>query len=377
MEIKYQAKHPVQFTKRLLRNIGKISNKTIIVIRDWWTAVELAKNNRVLFITDSPDARDLFEQVVYRNRAFGNDDEVLFINNWQMDLLFSVESNGKKKKQKRKTWKEILSKCEMKDWPMKFDYCIQNPPYDRNLHLKVLEQTLKVADKVINISPIRWLQDPFAPYSSKSDYCKFEDSISKKIESLDVIPAKDAIKLFDAAFTMNLGIYVCSDKGGYAYQHNDSLVTKIVKRTMTNNWTQYAYTKQCRIPQKEYILKIGSFGGSAQTDLALLTNTSYESQLTTKEPNTNAHNACNYTMISFNTEAERRNFYNCYNHPFMKWHTRLWKVDVGIRTSNVPYFDDYTHPWTFKDFFNWFDLTKAEQSRVIREIRQIRYEKRH
>ena len=154
MEIKYQARHPVQFTERLLRNIGKISNKTVIVIRDWWTAVELAKDNRVLFITDSADARDLFEQVVCRNRAFGNDDEVLFINNWQMDLLFSKESDGKKKKQKRKTWEEILSKCE-KDWPMNFQYCIVNPPYDiGNKIINQVKECLTDDGKAVVIQPL-------------------------------------------------------------------------------------------------------------------------------------------------------------------------------------------------------------------------------
>ena len=39
-----------------------------------------------------------------------------------------------------------------------------NPPYSRNLHLKILEAVIPVADKVVNISPVRWLQDPFAKY---------------------------------------------------------------------------------------------------------------------------------------------------------------------------------------------------------------------
>ena len=103
---------------------------------------------------------------------------------------------------------------------MKFDAIIMNPPYDRNLHLKILEAVIPHADKVVNISPVRWLQDSFAPYSTRSDYCKFEDSVSKKIETLDVIPAKDASKLFGASFTMNLGIYVCSEHGGYNSQRN-------------------------------------------------------------------------------------------------------------------------------------------------------------
>lgn len=377
MEIKYQAKHPVQFTERLLRNIGKILNKRVIVIRDLWTAVELAKNNRVLFITDSPDARDLFEQVVCRNRAFGNDDEVLFINNWQIDLLFSEESNGKKKKQKRKTWEEILSKCE-KEWPMKFDYCIQNPPYDRNLHLQVLEQTLKVADIVVNISPVRWLQDPFAPYVSRSDYCKFEKSISKKIESLNIIPAKDASKLFDASFAMNLGIYVCSDKGGYAYQHNDPLTTKIVERTLENNWKNFTYLKEYQKPQKQFILNVSGFGGSATMGFDYVTCKTYKSQLNAPAPKLTSHNACNAYLFSFNTELERIHFFSCYLTKFMRWTYRLWKSDVHTGAEKVPYFGDYTKPWTNKRFCEYFGITGfisdttavpgSEWERILKEM---------
>ena len=49
-----------------------------------------------------------------------------------------------------------------------------NPPYDGNLHLKILEKVIPIADKVINISPVRWLQDPLAKYKKNSDYKKFE-----------------------------------------------------------------------------------------------------------------------------------------------------------------------------------------------------------
>jgi hypothetical protein len=266
-----------------------------------------------------------------------------------------------------------------KEYTMHFDYCIQNPPYDRNLHLQVLEQTLKVADTVVNISPVRWLQDPFAPYSTRSDYCKFEESISRKIESLDVIPAKDASKLFDAAFTMNLGIYICSDKGGYAYQHNDPLITKVVEKTLENNWEPFSWRKEQ--VEKPYKLICPAIMGAMCADgehFERLLSLTYEKQLQAKPTNPNwKPGGHDNRVFYFDTEAERRNFYDCYNHPFMKWHTRLWKIDVSIQHRKVPYFSDYTHPWTFKDFFTWFDLTKAEQSRVIQEIRQMRHAKFH
>ena len=236
----------------------------------------------------------------------------------------------------------------------KFDIAIMNPPYDRNLHLKILAAVIPHAEKTVNISPCRWLQDPFAPYSTRSDYCKFEESISKKIESLDVIPAKDASRMFGAEFYSDIGIYSCSEKGGYDYHHNDSLITKIIERTIEISWKQYIDND---LPYK---LNIGLFGGDGHGfGLYYITRKTYEGQLDC---------ASDGFTFSFSTEEERKNFYDCYNHPFMKWHMSLWKADMHIYPTKVPYFGDYTHPWDYADFFAWFDLTEEEQARVMREI---------
>lgn len=321
-----------------------IKNKTILVIRELDLALMLAVNNKVIYVTDDAKCAEIFR----KNTAagMGNDDVVILINKWSNKLKF----------------KKVTGK-------MKFDCAILNPPYDRNLHLKILEQVIPMAEKVVNISPVRWLQDPFAPYSTRSDYCKFEDSISKKIESLDVIPAKDASKLFDASFTMNLGIYVCG-QGGYNYQHNDPLVTKIVEKTMEHSWAQYSqkkfYDTGC-VQLKPYALNITAYGAEN-----MVVNTTYESQVATelmceRSVRTGGDGSAS-THVEFDTEEERHNFYNCYCHPFMKWHTSLWKSDVHVKSFKVPYFDDYTHPWDYLDFFAWFELTEEEQARVMSEI---------
>ena len=205
----YRMSEPVLLfaLKKIYGRIGAISGKKILVIRDLEVALMLSVRNAVVYITDDPRCAELFRKNT--ESGMGNDDVVIFINKWTNKLKFT----------------KVFEKMGMK-----FDVAVMNPPYDRNLHLKILEKVIPVAEKTVNISPVRWLQDPFAPYSTRSDYCKFEDSISKKIESLDVITAKDASKLFDASFIMNLGVYVCSDKGGYAYQHNDPLITKIIEK---------------------------------------------------------------------------------------------------------------------------------------------------
>ena len=64
---------------------------------------------------------------------------------------------------KKETWEKL---------GMKFDKIIMNPPYDRNLHLKILEECLKHIKndgEIINLSPIRWLQDPLAEFEASAE----------------------------------------------------------------------------------------------------------------------------------------------------------------------------------------------------------------
>ena len=96
----------------------------------------------------------------------------------------------------------------------KFDCCIMNPPYDKNLHLKILEKVIPVADKVVNISPIRWLQDPLAKHKKSSDYKRYEDTISKMIESLEVVEREKAAEIFNIRQESDLGILMIG-RGGF------------------------------------------------------------------------------------------------------------------------------------------------------------------
>lgn len=332
------------FDSRMLDTLGyEPVGQTILVIRLVMTAIRLAEKNRVIFVTDDIDAKQLFEQIVIGNGEFGNDDECIYI-----------ETEDINKKTNVKAWEEWS-----KNINMKFDVAIMNPPYDRNLHLKILEEVIPHAEKVVNISPVRWLQDPFAPYSTRSDYRKFENTVSKKIESLNIISTNDASKLFDAEFYSDLGIYVCG-MGGYEYQHNDPLVTKIIEKTMENSWKNYI---NLNLPYK---LNIGLFGGDGHGfGLYYITRKTYEGQLECTSDG---------FKFSFGSETERKNFYDSLNHPFMKWHMSLWKADMHLYANKIPYFGDYTHPWDYADFFSWFDLTEEEQERVMQEITEMQNE---
>src|SRR5574344_1513246 len=111
---------------------------------------------------------------------------------------------------------------------MNFDHIIMNPPYDKNLHLKILSEAMKHSDDVVNLSPIRWLQDPLAEYKKNCDWKKFE-SVRKRIETLDVVPMKDAIKQFNTDIPTDLGIYHITKNGGW---DSTSLLNKTVMKVL-------------------------------------------------------------------------------------------------------------------------------------------------
>ena len=95
---------------------------------------------------------------------------------------------------------DISKTVDVYDIDMKFDCIVMNPPYQKNLHLKILAEAIKhLKDEksvCVNLSPVKWLQNPLAKYKKNSDYNRFEDSISKHIESLNTITKYQMTNLF-------------------------------------------------------------------------------------------------------------------------------------------------------------------------------------
>ena len=234
----------------------------------------------------------------------------------------------------------------------KFDAIIMNPPYDKNLHLKILEQVIPYAKKVVNISPVRWLFDPLAEYKKQSAYKKYEESISKKLVSLDIIDAKTASEIFNAHFYNKLGIYVLDDNGGYDYKIKETLITDLVKRFMKHN----CYRNPLPTNGIYHIVLPAIHGHAGKSDWAELTSKDYQRALLVK-PNYTTHDRV--IDIHFNTETELKNYYDSL---FTKFH--LFCVKSLRQTSSkaqfidfLPFMQDYTQPWDNKRFCEYFNIT--------------------
>src|SRR5574344_2193667 len=89
----------------------------------------------------------------------------------------------------------------------KFDIAIINPPYNGNLHLKILEAVIPVADNVVNISPIGYALDWLVFYNLKSTpKFKTKQYILKHIASCELFTATQANDMFKICSFQKLAI---------------------------------------------------------------------------------------------------------------------------------------------------------------------------
>lgn len=261
---------------------------------------------------------------------------------------------------------------EMKD-DIKFDHIIMNPPYDKNLHLKILREAMKYSDDIVNLSPIRWLQDPLAEYKKNSDFKNFED-IRKRIETLDVLTAKESQNLFGNVMNMDLGIYKITDKGGF---DSRSLINPICLKLKNNTFGHFDYNMKDGWRVRISTISGGKSGGSGNRNFTL-----YSQKLLAfydgKKDNKWWHEYYNKnqysktteeitTSLKFNSEEECNNFIDVMTKTKLgRYYYHIMSIDVHVYAHSFIKLD-YTHAWTDEDLYKYFDLTQEE----IREIETL------
>ena len=246
---------------------------------------------------------------------------------------------------------------------MNFDHIIMNPPYDKNLHLKILQEAMKHSDDVVNLSPIRWLQDPLAEYKKNSDWEKFE-SVRKEIETLDVVPNSVACCMFGAGIAMNLGIYHITPKGGWERETKwyEKIVIKywIEKRTLIHHWTgdyKGDFTGNfVKLPLLH--------GHPGQADWYEITSPD-KSYCFTKPDKDNVRSP----TVNFATKEEAENFWDTLQTKFYKFINYKCRCTTTPPFECFPWLSDYTHPWTDEMLFEYFGLTEDEVNEIEQSIK--------
>ena len=249
---------------------------------------------------------------------------------------------------------------------MNFDHIIINPPYDKNLHLKVLSESMKHSNDVVNLSPIRWLQDPLAEYKKNSDWKKFED-IRKHIESLDDISAKEAQQLFSSGQYENLGIYHLTESGGLDTLPkpliSQGLFDKVNLPTYQGKYKSF-YSERVSENYKNFdkpFVKVSALHGNVGAKDWFDIITPQKELAMSKDQNKGG--SCTFTY-NFDTQEEAENFFAYCQTKFVKACNGNVKTNIRWPGYAVPFMPTYKHPWTDEMLYSFFSLTEDE----IKEI---------
>ena len=278
---------------------------------------------------------------------------------------------------------------------MKFDCIIMNPPYSRNLHLKILAEAIKhLKDEksvVANLSPVRWLQDPLAKYKKNCDLKRFEESVAKHIKSLETITSDVSNTMFNAGIMSDLGIYVCNSYiyGEYKKYFTNNIIDKIfAKQTnMFANVLEYKKRNGWRWQISE-LQPINAQGGAKGTYgwyrrfcifNHLRSTVYFDGQSNGKDwtiftsgvSNDESGKALIPWSIKFNTEIEAINCENSTKTTLYKYYILNIKSDQHTPFKYIPFLGDainprtglkgYTGEWTDDDLVLYFNITPEEQ----------------
>ena len=263
----------------------------------------------------------------------------------------------------RKTLDELVNLMNRNTNKMKFDHIIMNPPYCRNLHLKILNEAINHSDDIVNLSPIRWLQDPLAEYKRNSDFKKFKE-IRELIESIEIIDAASSTDSFNAAIWTDLGVYHLNKEGSFdthSLLKHLWFVNKVILKVKDSVKDHSTREGVCDF-SKPYIKISGLHGHQGNKDF-------YEFISPQLYVAKSKKTSCGHCTVNFETEEESINFFNSLQTKFYKFINVCIKRDMNIHWKYAPWLGDYTRPWTDEDLYKYFNLSEDEIKLIESEIK--------
>ena len=272
----------------------------------------------------------------------------------------------------------------------KFDLAIMNPPWD--IHLKIIEKVLTYADNVVNISPIRWLQDPLATYKKKSDYNKFENTISKRIKDIEIIDSAEIDKMFGIQYNTTVAVYHFDTKGGYDYESlmdsKSKNYRKIYKSVMKKS-SACPELKLYKDSKKKNFVPVCLLSGhiDALNEGPTFSRDRYRYFVNNKCINPNrkdvngltpekakAYNLKTFDTVyvaEFDTADECANFYDYITSPFFVYMCKCHSMDGNVTPKSLPFMEDYKTKRTNDEIFDYFNVSDKNKKFIYQELKRL------
>ena len=257
------------------------------------------------------------------------------------NIISFIKSNADIKKIERNNFFNMI-----------FDKIIMNPPFSKNLHLKILEKTIDhlTADGELScLHPYVW-----------ENQMIFDGKLSIPITSYEIINAKEFRNIFNLRREVDGSITFIKNSKTTTKINSlyITLMTKILKYKNFQSVVKFS-TKE---PQTKFTIRV-MFGGSPEYGSTCLSTAKFET-------------ACQQTLctnirfINFNSINEQKNFFNMFNKSiFLKFIT--YKL---AKRNLLPWMGDCINPrtglkgyeseWTDEDFYKYFGITEEEQQLI-------------
>ena len=271
---------------------------------------------------------------------------------------------------------------------LKVDGIVMNPPYAGSLHLKILKNAIELLKNdnsiCVNLSPVRWLQDPISKYKNGSDYNTFEESIINHINNLYVIKSNDANTLFNTELPFDLGIYAIL-KGNGTWDKN-SLFDPIITKVMESGFygIPWLYYVECDKTKPFFVIK--SISGvhperkNGKPLTSILKNTELYGifkdglfngktveQVMSDDVHATVGKINNVKIVSEDTEIKAKNHFNSLQLTLFKYFVMKVTIDVNVYFQYMPYVGSVENPrthrmgyesdWTNEDLCKVFGIT--------------------
>ena len=258
---------------------------------------------------------------------------------------------------------------------MKFDLIISNPPYNRNIDLKILKAVYEFGEKICFIHPAGWLYN-----NKEKNKIEIRDQVKDHFKKYELIENSNKlfnigvfteifITLFDKNCKQPINIYDIDIHGvSKTYQ---SLKTKILNYCRNNE----NLLQKVSLDKQEYNCSFSKLRGNPDRK-------DFYTFIQLKDENYHLHPDNTYHCnFSFKCSEESIYFKNFLKLKITRFCLSIYKNDVNmisynpsmkqIKTGNiasVPYMPTYTRPWTDEDVAKELGLTEEELAWAINWI---------
>jgi len=282
----------------------------------------------------------------------------------------------------------------------KFDVVVGNPPFQRNLHLKIIQSILPhIKETGCFIHPSRWFVDPTSTYKRTPDKSKFKD-LTDRIEEVKLIDNKTSNDLFGITVNGELMIskvrpepiekeikvyneiaQKCIDHIiSYSRKHN---LGQHIDKNKVDGWRVQVKELTGIVPNVHSMTNHSRKNGCNLFTLNKVNvfhngfSSGVEWMKTRRQTTGKKSSGSPFPhSIKFKNRKESENFEKSCNTNFYNNMIYLLKTDMHTQFDFLPWMVDYSHPWTDKDYCDFFGklgMSKECQKWMCRDVYDYRF----